>query len=114
MKFLGQLLMALGASIAFAALIYGTESGKAENVTITDIKDGKGIVFVTLSSPLKGGPSCGAKNRSALVIGNGIDSPDAVTARRAFSLGQALKVAGGGICNAAEGFETLASIEVVK
>lgn len=114
MKLLALLLTAFGISGAWAAISDGTSSGQAINVTIVNIEDGDGYVILTFSGDLTKGPACAANHKNALVIGNGNNSPDAQRARRAFQLGQALKVSGGGNCKRVGGYETLSAIELMN
>jgi hypothetical protein len=116
MKLLLGMFLGLGFGIpcAWAAISDGTSSGHAEYVTINSIEDGDGLVILTFSGPLSDGPACAAQHRDALVIGNGIDSPDAEKARHAYKLAQVLKVAGGGNCKRVSGYETLSSIEPMQ
>ena len=107
------LVLSFGTPCVWAAIIEGTHTGYAENVTIVNLEDRDEIVILTFSGPIIGGPACAAQHKNALVIGNG-KSLDAEHARRAFALGQAVKVWGGATCNAVSGYETLSSLEVVK
>jgi hypothetical protein len=114
MKFgIPLLALAFFVPCTWAAVIDGTTSGRAENVTIVDLKDADGIVILTFSEPLKGGPACASQHRDALVIVNS-SSLDGDHARRAFQLGQALKVAGGGNCKRVSGYESLSSLEMMQ
>lgn len=115
MKFLATfLVLGFGIACARAALPEGTTSGHAKNVTIVNLEDGDGIVILTFSEPLIDGPACAAQHKNVLVIGNGNHSPDAERARRAYSLGQALEVWGGGNCKKVRGYETLAILQLAK
>jgi hypothetical protein len=108
------LVLSCGLPCAWSAISEGNASGHAENVTIVNLEDGEGIVILTFSDPLVGGPACAAQHKDVLVIANGNHSPDAEHARHAFSLGLALKVRGSGTCKKLDGYETLSMLEVVK
>ena len=115
MKFLVILIVAFGMSVAWAGIIRSNHCGYASNVTVVDIKDDEatGLVVVTFSGPLKGGPACAAKNPNMLTIPTGRDSLDGITAQNAFKLGQAVQVRGAGICRKS-GVESMSGIEVMK
>lgn len=100
------LVLGCGISCAWAAVIEGTTSDHAENVTIVDLEDRDTIVILTFSGPLTGGPARAAQHRNALVIAHANHSLDAEHARRAFALGQAVKVEGGATCTTVGGYET--------
>jgi hypothetical protein len=103
--------LGLGSSCAWAAIIDGTSSGRAENVTIVNMEVVGGVMTITFSGPLSQGPACAAQHKNALVIGNGDKSAAAQQARHMFQLGQGVKVRGSGSCNQLSGYESLSSIE---
>src|SRR5579862_4530910 len=109
-------LLVLGCYIpcAWAGVTYGVNGGQAENVTIVNLEDRDGMVILTFSGPVLGGPACAAQHRNVLVIAHAKHSLDAVHARRAFALGQAVNVWGGSTCADVSGYETLSVLEVVR
>jgi len=115
MKILAKfLVLSCGIPWALASVIAGTHSGHAENVTIVQLEDRDGIVMLTFSGALVGGPACADQHKNVLVIAHANHSLAAHHARRAFALGQVVKVGGDSTCRTVSGYETLSSLEVVR
>jgi hypothetical protein len=112
-KFLATLLLVVFAADAAANVSRGLNGAEGKNMTITNLEEHDEFIVVTFSAPLESGAACAATHRNVLVL-DGTRNVLAQTARKAFSLGQAVNVWGGAACTRMKEFETMSIMEITK